>query len=235
MTSNIFERANQVIKTCDAAYLGVIDENGSPSVSTVSPIKTESILAVYFSTNIGGNKEKRLRKDNRASICFCSNGNNITLVGETEICTDQETKSRYWLDWFKEHYAGGETDPNYVIVKFTTKRVSLWVGNEGAAFTIDGLLTVQSRCGLLCDGCTYKNSHGCKGCIALSGKPFWGECPVAKCCQDKGYTHCGECVYIPCEELRGFSCGEDEHSDKPAGARIAICKEWAAAKKSSGK
>ena len=106
MTSNIFERANQVIKTCDAAYLGVIDESGSPSVSTVSPIKTESILEVYFSTNVGGNKEKRLRKDNRASICFCSNGSNITLVGETEIRTDQETKSRYWKNSFIDHYAG---------------------------------------------------------------------------------------------------------------------------------
>jgi hypothetical protein len=121
---------------------------------------------------------------------------------------------------------GGETDPNYCIIKFTAKRASLWIDNEGAEFTIDEILNVQSCCGLLCDGCTYKESHGCNGCIALKGNPFWGECPVAKCCQDKGYTHCGECSDIPCEILRGFSCGEDEHSDKPAGARIAVCKAW---------
>jgi general stress protein 26 len=235
MNANIFEKANQIIKTCDTAYLGVIDENGNPSVSTVSPIKTESILEIFFSTNIGSNKEKRLRKNNRASICFCSNGSNITLVGETEIHTDQETKSKYWRDSFINHYAGGETDPNYVIVKFTTKRVSLWVGSEGAEFTIDGLLSVQSRCGLLCDGCTYKESHGCKGCIAQNGKPFWGECDVAKCCMDKGYAHCGECIDIPCDNLRSMSYGDDEYNDKPEGARIAVCKAWAAAKMSSGK
>ena len=41
MSSNIFVKANQIIKTCDAAYLGVIDENGFPHVSTVSTIKPE--------------------------------------------------------------------------------------------------------------------------------------------------------------------------------------------------
>ena len=227
MNANLFEKANQIIKTCDAAYLGVIDENGCPSVSTVSPIKPENLFEIYFSTNIGSNKEKRLRLNNRASICFRAGNNNITLVGEAEILTDQPTKSKFWLDWFKDHYSGGETDPTYCIIKFTAKRASLWIDNEGAEFTIDELMTVQSRCGLLCKQCTYKASHGCKGCIETNGNPFHGECPVAKCCQDKGYTHCGECDVMPCEQLREYSCGDDEECDHPAGARISVCKAWA--------
>jgi len=136
MNASIIEKANQIIKTCDTAYFGVIDEDGYPSVSTVSPINPESILEAFVSTNIGGSKEKRLRKSSRASICFRSGNDNITLVGDAEIVTDQETKSRCWQDWFINHYPGGETDPNYVIIKFTTKRVSLWVDFENAAFTI---------------------------------------------------------------------------------------------------
>ena len=88
MNANIFEKANRIIKTCDAAYFGVIDEEGYPSVSTVSPISPESILEILISTNIGGNKEKRLRNNSRASICFRSNNDNITLVGDAEIVTD---------------------------------------------------------------------------------------------------------------------------------------------------
>ena len=130
MNTAIIEKANQIIKTCDAAYFGVIDEDGYPSVSTVSPTGTESIKEVFFTTNIGGNKEKRLRKSNRASICFHSGNDNITLVGDAEILTDQETKSRLWQDWFISHYPGGETDPNYIVVKLTTKRMSLWVDFE---------------------------------------------------------------------------------------------------------
>ena len=230
MNANIFAKANHVIRSRDVAYFGVIDENGFPSVSTVSPAKPESIFEVFFTTNADGNKAKRLQRNNRASLCFQVEGDNITLVGEGEILTDQETKSRYWLDWFINHYPGGVDDPNYVVIRLTTKRVSLWVTGEGAEFTIDELLTVQSRCGLLCDGCVFKESHGCTGCMALAGKPFWGECPVAKCCQDKGFGHCGECSDIPCDMLKEFSCGDGEHCDKPAGARIAVCIAWATKK-----
>ena len=137
MNTKMFEKANQVIKTCENGSFGVIDENGYPSVSTVSIIKPENISEIYFSTNIGGNKEKRLKKNNKASICCCAGGNNITLVGEAEILTDQETKNKYWLDWFIDVYKGGKTDPDYCVIKFTTKRVSLWIDCEIAEFSID--------------------------------------------------------------------------------------------------
>ena len=137
MNANIIEKANQIIKTCDTAYFGVIDEDGYPSVSTVSPCNPENIREIFFSTNIGGNKEMRLRKNSRASICFRSGNDNITLVGDAEILTDQATKSRCWQDWFINHYPGGETDPNYVVIKLTTRRASLWVDFEIAAFVID--------------------------------------------------------------------------------------------------
>ena len=39
MNAKIFEKANQIIKTCDTAYLGVIDENDCPNVSAVSLVK----------------------------------------------------------------------------------------------------------------------------------------------------------------------------------------------------
>ena len=136
MNANITEKANQIIKTCDAAYFGVIDEDGYPSVSTVSPTGVESIQEVFFTTNIGGNKEKRLRKNNRASICYRSGNDNITLVGDAEILADQETKSRFWQDWFIDHYPGGQTDPNYIVVRLATKRVSLWVDSEIAEFAL---------------------------------------------------------------------------------------------------
>ena len=52
MDANIFEKANQIIKTCNTAYLGVIDENGFPSVSAVSVIRPESVFETYFSTGL---------------------------------------------------------------------------------------------------------------------------------------------------------------------------------------
>ena len=136
MNTKMLEKANQMIKTCEDAGFGVIDENGYPSVSAISLCNPENISEVYFTTNIGSNKEKRLRKNNKASVCCYSETNNLTLVGETEIFTDQETKSKYWQDWFVHVYSGGETDPTYCVIKFTTKRVSMWIDEEGAEFMI---------------------------------------------------------------------------------------------------
>ena len=86
--------------------------------------------------------------------------------------------------------------------------------------------TVDSRCGLHCTGCTWKESHGCRGCIPTNGNPFHGECPVAVCCQKKGLVHCGQCPEIPCDLLTSYSCDE-KTGDAPVGARIEQCKRWA--------
>ena len=240
MNANIFEKANQVIQACSIAYVGVLDEHGFPSVSTVTAARPmgensgsagHTILETYFATGLGSNKAARLRNDNRASVCFHQGGNNITLIGEAEILTDQPTKSRFWQgDGFLSHFPGGETDPNYCVVRIKTLRTSLWVDGEYAGFSMDELLTVQSYCGLLCNGCSYKEPHGCAGCIALKGRPFWGECEIAACCQSEGYAHCGECPDMPCDILTEFSCGGGDHGDNPPGARIAVCRAWAAGK-----
>ena len=144
MNPDMLTKANQIIMKCTEAYIGVIDEKGYPSVSTVSTIRPEGIFEAYFATGLEANKTKRLLKDKRASVCFRAGSNNITLVGEAEICTDQPTKRRMWLDWFINHFPLGETDPNYCVIKFTTKRVSLWIDYESAEFTINELQKVQS-------------------------------------------------------------------------------------------
>ncbi|GFI04920.1 hypothetical protein AALA79_00835 [Lachnospiraceae bacterium 64-25] len=36
---------------------------------------------------------------------------------------------------------------------------------------------IESRCGILCSECFYREQVGCKGCVNVQ-KPFWGEsCP----------------------------------------------------------
>ena len=89
---------------------------------------------------------------------------------------------------------------------------------------------IDSRCGLHCTGCAWKESHGCGGCIETNGHPFHGECPIAVCCQSKELEHCGACRTIPCDRLYAYSDLEPEHGDKPQGARVEVCRRWAAEK-----
>lgn len=87
---------------------------------------------------------------------------------------------------------------------------------------------VESRCGLICSTCSFKESHGCGGCVETMGNPFHGQCRIAVCCQDKGLSHCGECDVIPCQDLYRYSYLDPEHGDKPQGARVTVCRKWAA-------
>lgn len=82
---------------------------------------------------------------------------------------------------------------------------------------------VESRCGILCSQCGFKERTGCAGCIEID-RPFWGEsCPVKNSCESKHYAHCGECGAFPCEMLKGFAY-DPEQGD--GGARIEQCRKW---------
>jgi len=86
-----------------------------------------------------------------------------------------------------------------------------------------GDLVIESRCGILCSECEYKEKMNCKGCISID-KPFWGEkCTIKSCCEEKGFNHCGQCKKFPCENLKAFSYDKSEGDD---GKRIEQCKKW---------
>lgn len=81
---------------------------------------------------------------------------------------------------------------------------------------------IESRCGLLCSSCQYRDSMGCKGCVNID-RPFWGECPVKSCCEEKQQTHCGECGSFVCRQLHDFAYAEKEGDN---GARLEQCRVW---------
>ena len=85
---------------------------------------------------------------------------------------------------------------------------------------------IDSRCGLHCTDCDFKESHGCEGCLETNGNPFCGECDLAICYQNKGFMHCGECPDIPCKHLVQYP-NDPEHWNELARQRIERCKEWA--------
>ncbi|MCC0707062.1 DUF3795 domain-containing protein [Clostridioides sp. ES-S-0190-01] len=83
---------------------------------------------------------------------------------------------------------------------------------------------LESRCGILCCECKYKEDVNCAGCTNID-KPFWSEeCPVKSCCENKNLTHCGLCDTFPCEILTQFAYDKKQGDD---GKRISQCEKWA--------
>ena len=147
MNVNIVEKANIIVRESKFAYIGFVDEEGFPMVSAISTVQPENFRELYFTTGMRSKKAECFLHNSKASVCFRHEYNNITLIGEIENHTDQETKSRFWKDFYIEFFPKGETDPDYCVLKFITKRVILWIENEAAVFTVEELMTAQSRCG----------------------------------------------------------------------------------------
>lgn len=84
----------------------------------------------------------------------------------------------------------------------------------------------ESRCGLKCSECEWRETMKCTGCINIQ-KPFWGKsCPIKTCAEKKnGVNHCGECDSFPCKQLHEFAFDPATGSE---GDRIETLQTWKA-------
>lgn len=135
----LFLKAASIMKAAKEAIIATVDENGFPSASAISSIKTDGIKIIWFSTGLGSGKVKRLSKNNKCSVCYCDGKNNVTLQGTVEILTDPDIKRQLWVDWFINHFPGGVEDADYCILKFTAKKVVLWVDSQTDEFELSDI------------------------------------------------------------------------------------------------
>lgn len=142
MSQELIKRAGEIIYERGISWetgscvLGLINENGYPTVSTLSIAQADGIKWITFGTGLEGNKAKRIAKNNRASVCLNSVGlsgetYNITLVGTIEILTDPAIKKEMWYEGLEHHFSGAD-DPDYCVLRFNTEFYNLFIG-EGEA------------------------------------------------------------------------------------------------------
>jgi len=116
--------------------IALIDEEGYPTASTISISKSKGIEWLTFCVSLDDNKARRIGKCNRASVCVSSLEYNITLVGTAEIITDREIKKEMMLPGACEIWPGGADDPDYCVLRFTTRRYNLYVDEQQVAGTL---------------------------------------------------------------------------------------------------
>ena len=148
MSEKAIARAEEIIKSKTAAVnmgagvtLSLLDHEGYPTTSTLSISNADGIRQMTFGVALDSNKAKRAKANSRASVCIFDDDfeggayYNITLVGDVEVVTDSEMKKETWYQGLEEHFPGGVDDPNYCVLKFTTKRYNLWVDVNDEATT----------------------------------------------------------------------------------------------------
>lgn len=113
--------------------LALVDEDGSPAVSTITASRAEGIKWITFCTGLNGPKVDRIKNCNRAGVCFNTLDYNISLVGSIEILTDPDVKKDMWYKGLENHFTGPE-DPAFCVLRFKAERYNLlvdWVEARG--------------------------------------------------------------------------------------------------------
>lgn len=115
----------QFISEQKTAFIASVNEQGYPVIrAMLAPRKIEN-NEIYFSTNTSSNKIKQYTANNKACVYFYKRGKfkyqGVSITGEMEVCTDQETKKDIWRVGDKLFYKEGVTDPDYCVLKFTCK------------------------------------------------------------------------------------------------------------------
>ena len=56
---------------------------------------------------------------------------------------------------------------------------------------------IESRCGLLCSECKYRDIMKCAGCLKIK-KPYWAKsCPIKNCCESKKRSTAASATAFP--------------------------------------
>jgi len=138
---NAIVKASEIInqRTASGTYnnqycvLAQEDLDGRLTAAVITASKADGIKSVNFCSGIESNWAKRVKRDNRAAVCFESETYSITLRGKLEILTDATIKQENWYSGLENHFSGAD-DPNYCVLKFTTEVYKLfvdWVETEG--------------------------------------------------------------------------------------------------------
>lgn len=120
----------QFISEQKTAFLASVDGQGYPVIrAMLAPRKIDG-NDIYFSTNTSSNKVKQFTENNKACVYFYKRGKfkyqGVTLIGEVQICTDQQTKDMIWRFGDTLFYKQGKTDPDYCVLKFTCKKAEYY-------------------------------------------------------------------------------------------------------------
>jgi general stress protein 26 len=125
MHEEIIQRAGEIVAQSSYCALALIDTDGYPAVSTITPSKTDGIKWIAMCTGFGPRTD-RINKCSRAGLCFNAMDYNISLVGTVEIVTDPDVKREMWYDGLQNHFNGPE-DPRFCVLLFKTERYNLLV------------------------------------------------------------------------------------------------------------
>lgn len=135
----------KIITKAPCAQLGTHGENGFPEIRALLNLANEKqypklagkaarlegeTFTLYFTTNTSSRKVAQIRAQKKACVYFCipARFKGACLTGTIEEVSDEKIKNEFWHAKWLMYYHKGPSDPDYALLKFTSKHVHCWSG-----------------------------------------------------------------------------------------------------------
>ncbi|WP_202708906.1 pyridoxamine 5'-phosphate oxidase family protein [Sporosalibacterium faouarense] len=126
----IEEKASQLLDRCEVVTLASINEKGYPRVCTITKIKNNGFAQIYFMTSkrshLNG-KATHFENNTRASVCYNSGSDSVTLIGNVEIVTNMDEKRKFDKYCDRNFFKKGIEDPKCYLLRFQTIEATFWI------------------------------------------------------------------------------------------------------------
>lgn len=129
--------ALSLIEKSDTAFIASVDDDGFPNMKAMlAPREHDGLSVFYFTTNTSSMRVSQFRKNPKAALYFYSGRTfqGLMLKGTMEVMTDQPSKDRIWREGDTMYYSKGATDPDYCVLKFTSREGRLYQNFSSVTF-----------------------------------------------------------------------------------------------------
>lgn len=124
------QKAEEMLARAQTVVLASVSDDGFPRPVPMSRIASEGFATVWMATGADSVKTAHFRQNPLAGLCYSENGDSVVLTGRIEVVTDPAAKTAYWQEWFIDHFDGGSSDPNYVLLRFSGESVTFWIDGQ---------------------------------------------------------------------------------------------------------
>jgi len=118
------QRISQVIKGAETCALVTVNRSGQPRCRLMANITSRASDTFYLATALKTNKVTEIKANPRVSVFYVSkDASYACVIGRAKVTADAKLKAKLWRKEWVQHFPGGKTDPNYVIIKVAASRI----------------------------------------------------------------------------------------------------------------
>ena len=128
--AEIEDKAAKLLDSVSIVTLTSINENGYPRTCLLTKTKNEGFSDVYFITSkrskLNG-KATHFEHNSKASVCYFSGGDSVTLIGNVEFVEEREIQESVWNESDRHFFSKGIDDPKFRLLRFHTVEATFWI------------------------------------------------------------------------------------------------------------